>query len=176
MVGLAGNLNLLGGHLAQNSDGNASWKWSVLVQDGWKQSSGLSYGQGKDAIGTQSAETATGETRVRGHTLITSSSRIPRARPSAAGSLVSCLTGGGRVPEAMFDFRSATYRGPHPIRQLVSRESRHEWSTKGEQTLYKDLRGSINLRPCPLAIRAGRPPLETRVSIPSAPIWDDAPG
>lgn len=133
MIGLAGNLNLLGSHLAQDSDGNASWKWLVLVQGAWKQRSGLSYGQGKDAIGTRSAEAATEEKGVRGHTLITSSSRIPRARPSAAASLVSRLTGGGRIPEAMFDFRRATYRGPHPIRQLVSRESRHEWSTKGNK-------------------------------------------
>jgi hypothetical protein len=108
MVGPAGNLNLLGSHLAQDSDGNASWKGSVLVQDAGKQRSGLSYGQGKDAIGAESAEAPTGGTRVRGHTLITSSSRIPRARPSAAGSLVSVAQGEGGSPK-----RCLIFEAPH---------------------------------------------------------------
>jgi hypothetical protein len=33
VIGLAGDLNLLGRHLAQDPDGNTSWRGSVLAQN-----------------------------------------------------------------------------------------------------------------------------------------------
>src|SRR5690349_3804211 len=97
------------------------------------------------------------------HKLVPDAQSTPKSCIVVSSSLAQspAYIEGGVDPEAMFEFCGATYRGPHPIRPSVNRWSRNGALRQEEQTLYRDLSGSMSLRPCPLAIRAGSPPLET---------------